>query len=202
MLEWRAIPPDPNIAVLISFRFNLAKSIAVVAYILEQLNAAVEKVKLMKLVYLADKAHFLRTGIPITGDRLCAMPWGPAPSLTLNAIDGELQPQHVFKFIHTEDVWVSLRAKPADVVLSASELQTLNEVIKQHGHKPAWSLVKETHRLPEYENCYVEGTSRLIPFEKIAQYSGDESRFRHGRPVISPETAAAMECPFQPDPDL
>ena len=184
----------------ISFDYNLHKSIAAMAYILERLGRT-EKVKLMKLLYLADREHFIKTGVPITGDRLFAMQWGPVPSCTLDAVGGALRPREVFKTIHTDDNWVMLRDKPDMSSLSPEELETLDEVVKEHGHKKRWTLVRETHRLPEYRECYVRGTSTPIPYETIARVSGSEARYRHGRAVISPQTAAAMHCPFEAGSD-
>jgi uncharacterized phage-associated protein len=184
----------------ISFHFNLNKSIAAMAHILQHLGRT-EKVKLMKLLYLADREHFVKTGVPITGDRLFAMPWGPVPSCTLDAVGGALRPREVFKIIHTDDNWVMLRDTPDMSALSPDEIQTLEEVVKEHGHKKRWSLVRETHRLPEYRECYVPGTSTPIPYETIARFSGNDARYRYGRAVISPQTAAAMPCPFEAGSD-
>jgi hypothetical protein len=62
-----------------------------------------------------------------------------------------------------------------------------------------WDLAQETREYPEYKETYVEGTSTPIPFELILKHSGDESKFHLGRPVITPEMAAHMICPFPND---
>jgi uncharacterized phage-associated protein len=188
--------------VPIAFSFNLDKAIETLAYLLKRLGKT-DKAKLMKLVYLADRAHFIRHGYPITGDRQFAMPLGPVPSSTLDMINGNMMSAHgrVFRHVHVDDSQVELRQEPA-WTLDASERRVLDEVLAQHGKKPTWTLVRETHRLPEYTESYVEGTSKPIPYERIAKHSGNEERFRHGRPVISAETAARINCPFPSDSDL
>ena len=188
--------------VEIRFNFDLQKAMQAVCYLLDRLGPT-DKVKLMKLLYLVDRQHFIQTGTPITGDQLVAMPWGPVPSSTLNAINGETWgASEVFRLIHVNDNKVELRQSPGVNKLAEDELKTLNSVIAQFGDQSTWKLVRETHRLPEYAECYVEGTSRAIPYERIAKFSGSEARFRLGRAVVTPETAALLKCPFEPDADL
>jgi uncharacterized phage-associated protein len=154
-----------------------------------------EKIKLVKLVYLADREHFIRTGTPITGDRQVAMPYGPVPSGTLDAINGLVSgaDQLVFRFLIVKNNKIHLHKSPGRSALSADEIDTLNKVLKESGKKDAWALANETHRLPEYNACYMEGTSTTIPYECIAKASGDKRRFRHERVVIPFESLASMK---------
>ena len=162
----------------IRFHFDLSKAIQVMGYFIVRLDR-VEKVKLMKLVYIADKENFLTQGYPITGDRQCAMPWGPVPSDCLHAVNGEIwpNPDEAFKFIHVDDSEVSLRKDPGTASLSPVELESLERVYRVHGNKSRWTLVGETHRYPEYKEAYVVGTSRTIPYESILRHSGAASTF-------------------------
>nr|MBA3754029.1 SocA family protein [Nitrospira sp.] len=159
---------------------------------------------LMKLVYLADRASFIERGVPITGDSQYAMKLGPVPSNTLNLIDGELHPFYdkVYQFIQLNNVSVSLANDPGDRLLSADEKAALEGVWRQHGHKLTIPLCYETHRLPEYMETFVVGTSTLIPYETIAKHSGNPARFRLGRPVISPEMAVHIAPPFPAENNL
>jgi uncharacterized phage-associated protein len=182
------------------FRFDLSKTLQVLAYLLK--DGSLDKVKLMKLIYLADRAHFIASGVPITGDRLCAMEYGPVPSATLDAVSGNLHPQQIFRYLHVNDNKVELHAAPGDNLLSPTEKQTLDQILADHGGKDTWRLVRETHRLPEYIETYTEGTSRTIPFERIAKFSGNPRRFRHDRAVVSQESARQMACPFDSDENI
>ena len=188
----------------IAFRYNPTKALHAIAYTLGKIGST-DKVKLMKLLYLADKQHFIEHGYPITGDRLCAMPYGPVPSGTLDLVNGVplLPSSDVFAAIHLNDNQVSLRQEPADSQLSTAERRTLDAVVAAYAHLSPWALVRMTHHLPEYTEAYVEGSSRTIAYESIARHSASEARYRHDRPVISPETAARIACPFSPaDADL
>lgn len=190
-----ATPSNP---MRIAFHFDLDKAIQALAYLVDALGE-VDKVALTKLVYLADREHFLEHGYPITGDRPCAMKWGPVPSATLSALNGEAfpEPDAAFRYLHIDDNKVMLRHRPGDGLLSDAEKRTLDAVARRHGGKRTWDLVRETHELPEYKEAYVEDTSRPIPYELILKHAGDDRHFRHGRPVISDATAAHMPCPFE-----
>lgn len=181
----------------IKFQFNLDKALQSLAYVIARLGT-IEKVKLMKLVYLADKSHFLTHGYPITGDRQCAMPWGPVPSDCLHAVNGELWPHThaAFSVLHVDDNLVSLKHDPGTMSLSPDELQTLDSILQTHGTKNRWELVGETHRYPEYIEFYVAGSSRTIPYEAILRHSNRAETFDSGRPVISPATLSHMVNPF------
>lgn len=188
----------------ITFNFDPEKTLQVLAFFLRKSDAGIDKAKLMKLVYYADRASFIDRGIPMTGDSAYAMKLGPVPSDTLNLVDGELYPiyEKIYETLQLMNVRVSLVKDPGDHRLSADEKAELETVWKEHGHKETMSLCYETHRLPEYRETYVEGTSTRIPYERIAQHSGNPQRFRKGRPVISPEMAAAMPSPFPPERNL
>jgi hypothetical protein len=188
----------------IQFKFQPEKAIAVMGYILTRLGPT-DRVKLMKMIYLADREHFIRTGVPITGDRQCAMDYGPVPSQCLNLL-GDASPlprDYVFRYLHLNDFRVEMREAPSFDQLGDSERAVLDEIISSAGPKDVWKLVRETHKLPEYTESFVEGTSRPIPYERIAAHSNNDDRFRHGRMVISVEAGAQIDCPFPPaDPDL
>lgn len=174
------------------------------SYIADKLGT-LDKIKLIKMIYIADRKCFIEHGCPITRDRQVAMPWGPVPSGCLDLIDGNLETDEPFIYLRVENKTVSptSRAKEASAALTKEEKQALDEVIEEYKDMPTWSLVRLTHRFPEYRTIYQEGTSTTIPYELILELHGDESHFRHGRPVISQKMAACMLSPFEKsEPDL
>ena len=182
----------------IRFTWDPEKAIQAAAYLVQRLER-VDKVKLTKLLYLADREHFLQHGAPITGDEQYAMPKGPVPSKTLHLLDGEVvESGKLFQHLHQDDFTWTLRLDPGTGALAASEIAVLDAVLREHGQKDKWLLVNELHHSPEYVEVYREGTSTRIPYETILQHyeTGDGSRFRRGRPVVSSETMAAMRRPF------
>jgi uncharacterized phage-associated protein len=188
----------------ISFQFDLGKAVQAMAYLVRELTR-VDKAKLMKLMYVADRDHFIEHGYPITGDEQVAMKYGPLPSACLDALDGNPRDAkaRVFAYLQIEDTTVSLRKDPGDDRLAESEKAMLQRVAGQHRDKSTWALGRETHAYPEYQHTYREGTSTPIPWEVILRHYGGAAAFSKGRPVVSPEMAAHMTSPFsQPEPDL
>lgn len=188
----------------LQFNFDPPKSIQVLAYLTARLGQ-VEKVKLMKLVYLADREHFLKTGVSITGDRLVAMKHGPLPSNLLDVLNGIYWgvSDDIFQTLHINNNVVTVEHDPGSDRLSASETSTLDEILREYGGIEPWALVHQTHDLPEYRAVYREGTSRTIPFETIASLAGDERRFWHNRLVVSPRMRQFVPVPFtEADDDL
>lgn len=184
----------------IRFPFNQGKAIQAMAYLVDRLGA-VDKVKLTKLLYLADRNHFLLVGRPITGDSLVAMPHGPVPSLSLGTLNGEAWPdmQAAYEYLDVHGNEVRVKTQPLVDQLEQNEREALDAVLQQYGHLNTWQLVEQTHQLPEFQEVYVDQTSAPIPYELILKHYKAEAGFRHNRPVISSNTAAAMFCPFPTD---
>lgn len=185
----------------IHFQFDTEKSIQAIAYLLHALGGTEDKRKLMKLLYRAERDHFLQFGRPITGDSLCALPLGPVPSGAMDLINGNYEPQ-VPTYVHFQvnNNTVELADNPGDARLDESDKAILDQVVQDHGNKHPDEVQREAHGLPEYRETYPHDswTSKPIPYELILSlyHGGDQSKFRHGRPVISPAMASEMACPF------
>jgi len=188
----------------IRFQFRPELAVQAAAFFLRKLAGRTDKIKLMKLMYLADRDHFLHHGHPITGDAQYALPHGPVPTCTLNLLSGTWDdPDCAGDYIGCESRSFTIVKDPGDSLLMPTHLAILEEVFRVHGSKNTWKLREETHRLPEYQECEVSGSSAAIPYEVILKHYGGERGFRLGRPVISPEIARHMECPFEsPETDL
>ena len=129
-------------------RFNEAKATEAAAFLLKLRGGRMKYIKLLKLLYLADRKSLLERGRTITSDRYVSMDDGPVLSITYNLIQGDYRnTQHIWSntIIPAEDFDVRLKDPDADVEvgrLSRSEIETLNSVFDQYGH---WNRL-ETHR--------------------------------------------------------
>lgn len=124
-----------------------------------------------KILYLADRAHFLDWGRPVTFDRYVATKFGPVPSLVRNMLaaaagvdagmDGErLATAETYAEALHQRVRVELQVTPSGerqsvfplpeappfVHLSGSDIEALNGVIDEHGGKSFGSLSDMTHK--------------------------------------------------------
>lgn len=130
-----------------------------------------EYIKLIKLLYLADREALLRWGRPITTDRHVSMPKGPVVSQIYNLIAEEPQPGVAsFWQSHIETIapWsVRITSDPSNGELSRAEESLLDDIFRLHGGKDRWQLVRETHDLPEWvDPC---GSSLPIEYRDILQ---------------------------------
>jgi len=147
------------------------------AYLLDRARTRMKYLKLMKLLYLADRESMKRHGHPISGDRYVSMNHGPVLSNTLNLINGAVKFQE-----RGWDYWI---ADKADYVLSLkrrvtretldelsdADINVLHDVFAKFGRVNQWNLVKYIHRYcREWKDpC---GSSIPISYEEIFKALG------------------------------
>ena len=114
--------------------------------------------KLLKLLYLADRAALLTWGRTISTDRYVSMDHGPVLSVTLNLINGgytnygEKWDKAITAKGHAE---VELRNPQDEFVpneISQAEEELLSEVFEKYGYWNRWKIVKFLHTLPEWQD--------------------------------------------------
>ena len=108
-------------------RFNERKATQAAARLLKLRGAQMSYMKLIKLLYLADRTALLRWGRPITTDSYVSVERGPVLSRVLDlATDEEVPGQHSVWAEHItepEHYSVRLRKDPGADELSAAEDQ-------------------------------------------------------------------------------
>ena len=128
--------------------------------------------KLMKLLYLADREAFLRLGRPITFDCCVSMDHGPVLSQTLNLLHGESQTGGPWEKAISTPAYneVSLIEDPGENKLSDAEDQLIRGIFDQHGAKSRWELRDFTHSLAEWQNP--KGSSIKIDYKDVLRAGG------------------------------
>lgn len=149
--------------------FNEKKATETAAYLLRRHDGRMAYIKLIKLLYLADREGLLRWGRPITTDRYVSMPKGPVVSQIYDLITAEPEPgveSYWRSHIETVPGWsVQILRQPPCEELSRAEEALLDEIDAVHGAKDRWQLVRETHDLPEWvDPC---GSSLPIEYRDI-----------------------------------
>ncbi len=121
--------------------------------------------KLIKLLYLADREALNRWGRTISTDTFVSMDKGPVLSHVLDRIneggsptDPSFWAQHITSSGNYE---VTLSIDPASDLLSEAEDELLDEVFNSSGHLSRWEIVDFVHGLPEWENPH----GSAIPIE-------------------------------------
>ncbi len=141
------------IAGTIGFRSRKAAQIA--AYFATQSNDEIEKLKLVKLLYLAERESMQERGRPIIFDEFYSLKHGPICSNALNAINGDLDAAIWNEYLSkdgTVKVKRSRKAAPDKFdELSRSDHVILKSVWEKFGWMTAAQLRNWTHNhCPEY----------------------------------------------------
>lgn len=149
---------------VIRFPFNERKAAQVAALILRRHAGAYSYIGLIKLMYLADRRALVETGMPLTGDDLVSMQYGPVLSKVKDCMTGwQGAGEEWLEFVsRSEDNEVRLLAEVAvRDELSDYEVEVLEAVDTEFGHLKPFDLVEVTHKLPEWR----DPSSTAIPID-------------------------------------
>jgi uncharacterized phage-associated protein len=160
-------------------RFDEEKATQAAALFLKLRGGRMHYLKLIKLLYLTDRAALLDWGIPVTTDRYVSMDNGPVLSSVYGLIT-EDRPKPIWaQFVSApmgEYEVELLKEAPTDR-LSRAEERLIHEVFDRWGRLNRWDLVDYVHTLPEWKDP--KGGSMPIHIREILKAGGeDESEIR------------------------
>lgn len=138
--------------------------------------------KLMKLMYLAERESLRVYGEPICGDKPVSMPHGPVLSKTYDLMNGCGSQED-----RGWNAWIEdrsgydlalrdpsmIRTPEKDLLeLSDGDIEVLDAIWQKYGHMSKYELVEYTHSdaCPEWEDPH--GSSRPIPPSKLLRAVG------------------------------
>jgi hypothetical protein len=155
--------------------YDPEKAEQVAAFFAIKAKGTISKLRLIKLIYLADRAFAGRYDEPMLYDQLVSMPLGPVNSITLNLLNGDLGCPDIGIFVQRrERDKIELVKGDLSVDdlrrLSDAEIETLEQVWQEHQRKSMTALLKFVHALPEWENPH--GSSIEIPYRKFFSVLG------------------------------
>lgn len=156
--------------------FNEKKAAQAAAYFLFRAGKPLSVLKLMKLLYLAERRSFEKHCAPMIGDRLVSMDHGPVLSRVYNHMNGDAP-----SIDKGWEYWISdraghdlalrrtLRSPEKDLLeLSDADQTILEETWKKFGRMDQWKLRDYTHRhCPEWKDP--EGS--MIPMQPEAFFA-------------------------------
>ena len=176
--------------------FKEKRTAQAAAFLLYRAGGRLPLLKLMKLMYLAERESLRLHGEPITGDKLVSMPHGPVLSMTYEHMNGALECAP-----GGWDCWIEdrsghdlalkdqsmIRTPEQDLLeLSEGDLEVLEQVWHRFGHMGKFALRDYTHSAacPEWQDP--QGSSKPISLETLFRalgYSdkGIESAVEHLR---------------------
>ncbi len=129
--------------------FNKDKKIVQVAnYITEKLGGKVDKIQLLKLIWLSDRLHVRIYGRLVTYNTYFAMQHGPVPSEMKDLFE---HPTSYFnEYLQKKSLELN-SVKPTDkYYLSETDIKVMDSVISDFGEMDIWTLRDLTHEFPEW----------------------------------------------------
>lgn len=136
-----------------SMTFKEEKATQAAARLLKLRGGKMSYLKLIKLLYFADRVALVKLGRPITFDKYYSLENGPVLSQTCDLIKNRA-PRNTGRywrqFIERTEYDVRLRKRALSDQLSEAEESILDRVFKKYGHMYRWDIVKLSHKLPEY----------------------------------------------------
>jgi len=179
------------------FKFDQQKAIQAVAFLLKQRHSTPKTdsyMRLLKLLYIADRESLQETGQPITGDKYIAMDRGPTLSHLLDLVRQKAYDSSEWdKFIERNGYEITLVADPGNGKLCKYEIDKLTDICNRFRDKDEWATAEETHKFEEWEkNKPAPGSVKDIPllslleaigkkdwYEAVVEDAQDEADFTH-----------------------
>lgn len=156
-------------------KFNAPKAIQAIGVIARQHRGhIVGKLRILKLLYIADRDGIRDHGWPLLGSKMVAMDHGPLHSAVLDLINGKHidEPKFSAHFDVAGHI-VEMVDDPGVDQLARAEIERLQELCHRYSEVNDWELAQHvTHEFPEWRNCYRAGTSTPIPMEAIIDAVG------------------------------
>ena len=161
-------------------------------YLLKNVGKS-DKIKIVKLLYLADKYHLIKYGRTITNDEYWAMYHGPVGSNTKDVLEfddmslSDNEAEYASLLLCQVDKTsfeVNPSANPDKFnYLSETDIEALNFVIDKFGSMNTWDIRDFSHKYPEwkqYEELFENHETkreRILTEELISTVEGDGFEF-------------------------
>ena len=146
---------DIGYLVQVRLPFNDRKTAQAAAYLLQLAGGELNYMKLIKLMYVADREMLLAHGMTITGDKMVSMKNGPVLSRVLDFINEGARPNNPsawFEYVGPPKSYsVALLKRDETDELSRFELGLLKKTFDKYGSMEKWAFVELLHDiLPEW----------------------------------------------------
>lgn len=129
--------------------------------------------RVLKLLYLADRECIRLTGRPVAGVRPIAMDNGPLDGEVYDLVKGRHPDSAEWdEYIGRAHYRLEIKTDPGRSYLSDFEVELLQEISRRYEDFDTWALVEATHELDEWKLAHHPRTSTPIPFESIIDAVG------------------------------
>lgn len=168
---------------MIEFKFNEEKTTQAALLFLEKNNKSMNYMKLIKLLYLADRYALIHWERPLTGDNYVSMPLGPVVSQTYDMIKSKHYPYWSKHITYPSHYEVQIKeGLPELGKLSKAETELIDNLSTEHKNRNQYELKDYCHdECGEWEE--IESGSKPIHIETILKEGNktdeDIKRIKH-----------------------
>jgi len=159
-------------------RLDEEKALASILYLAQKANGSIDMYKLVKLVYLADKKHLLKWGRTITGDMFARMEHGTTPSGVYDMIKAVRRDKDwtrdLSPYFQVHENTVTALIDPDMDEFSESDIEVLDEIFAEHGHKTFGELKALAH-----DAAWQNASGHWINEEDVAHAESDYDLVEH-----------------------
>jgi uncharacterized phage-associated protein len=131
---------------------------SIIFFASKSLNNKINRLKLMKLLWLSDRIHLNKYGRLILKDNYNALPHGPVPSKTMDV--SKFSVESVFE-VHKYNI-IAKGLFNSDY-FSKSDLEVMEKVWKDYGQMDQFELRDFSHNFPEWLRFKEELENQSLP---------------------------------------
>ena len=138
-------------------KFSHKKATQILNYFAIKEGGKINKMKALKLIFLADRYHLRKYGRPITNDDYFAMQLGPVASGVKDIAENsdfldENVKEYSSQFLELKNRYDLISKHPLEEdVFSASDLEVLSFIWDKFGYLAVFELSHVTHQYPEWK---------------------------------------------------
>lgn len=156
--------------------FRLRKAAQICAYFANRSNGAIEKLKLLNLIYLAERQFLSSYHHPMLFDEFYSLPHGPICSGTLNGIEGVIDTALWGEYMaRNGNIVVAVKAVERSDLdhVSDAEMDVISDVWQEYADMTASQIGNHTHRFcPEYTK--MDKARIPITYQEVLSVLGEE----------------------------
>lgn len=124
---------------------------AIIFFASKNPEKAIDRLKLMKLLWLSDRIHLIKYGRPILRDKYYAMDCGPVLSRTKDFSDVGIP-----GITEVKGYMIKAQTAPDLDYFSDSDIEIMNLVWTNYGKLTSSAIVKYSHMFPEWKRFQVD----------------------------------------------
>lgn len=157
-------------------QFDFERSLQAAAYLLELEEGSMDYIRLLKLLYIAERELLAEQATPLTGDVFKALKYGPVMITIYDIImDRSWRSAEWDRYIKMKNYSVRLAQDPGRDRLSPAIVGKLREVSDRYREMNNWDLVEVTREFPEWrKNAPPADPPGIIPLEDVLEAMGAE----------------------------